>query len=115
MKASRFWIPAAALAVAFSFAGTGWSQTTTESDTTVTTAPAVPSVSSRTVTKKTVVNPPAVIVSPPPAVVVNPPPAEDTDADDNPAPATEETTKSKTTYGPLGVTHSEEHDKTANY
>jgi hypothetical protein len=118
MKASRFWIPAAALAVAFSFAGPGRSQTTTESDTTVTTAPAAPTVSSKTVTSKTVINPPAaVVVSPPPAVVVNPPPAEhsDADMDDNPAPATEETTKTKTSFGPLGVTHSEEHDKTSNY
>jgi hypothetical protein len=118
MKALRFWIPAAAFAVAFSFAGTGWSQTTTESDTTVTTAPVAPSITSKTVTKKTVVNPPAgIVVSPPPSIVVNPPPAEDTeaDADDNPAPATEETTRSKTSFGPLGVTHSEEHDKTSNY
>src|SRR5208283_846677 len=107
MKSSRLWIPAAAIAVAFSFAGTGWSQTTTESDTTVTTAPVAPIVTSKTVTKKTV-------VSPPPVVVVNPPPSEDADADTTP-PTAEEKTKSKTTFGPFGVTHSEEHEKTSDY
>lgn len=109
MKGSRLWISAAAIAVVFSFAGTGWSQTTTESDTTITTAPVAPSVTSKTVTRKTV-------VSPPPVVVVNPPPSEDLDADaDTTPPIAEEKTKSKTTYGPFGVTHSEEHEKTSDY
>jgi hypothetical protein len=107
MKLLRFWIPAAALAVAFGVAGNGLSQTTTESDTTVTTAPPPPpSVSSSTVTKKTVVNPP-------PAVVINPPPVVDVTPPDQ-GPTTEETHKSKTTLGPLGISHSETHEKSSS-
>ncbi len=64
----------AALSAAVAVGSNAWAQTTTESETIMTT-PLTPSVTTRTVTTRTLVNPPAaVIVNPPPAVIVNPPP-----------------------------------------
>ncbi len=112
MRLSSLSIPVAALGVVLLIgAGTALSQDTTESETTTTTAPVVPSVSSQTVTKKTVVNPPAVVVAPP-TTTSETTTTESADAED--APAVEKKSKSETTYGPLGVTHSES-EKTTSY
>ena len=74
MKRFALFFVAAAVATSGAL-GNAWAQTTTESET-ITTAPSPPSVTTRYVTTRTVVNPPAdVVVSPPQAVVVNPPPA----------------------------------------
>ena len=112
------WVPAATLAVVMAVAGSAWSQSTTESETTVTTVPGLPTVTNKTVTKKTVITaPPAVVVSPPPPdVVVYPPPAPrittESTTSDYSAPTVEEKVDKKTTYGPFGVTHSETREKT---
>jgi len=74
MRIFRLWVPVSALALVISVAGSAWPQSTTESETTVTT---VPTVTSKTVTKKTVMNTPtAIVVNPPsPAVATDPPPS----------------------------------------
>ncbi len=113
MKLFTLGIPAAALGVVLIIgAGTARAQDTTESETTTTTAPVVPSVSSQTVTKKTVVNPPAVVVTPP-TTTSETTTTESADAD--PAPTVEKKSKSETTYGPLGVSHSESEKETSSY
>jgi hypothetical protein len=112
MKLTRVIIPAAAFVLTVGLAGTARSQSATESDTTVTTAPAAPTVTSKTVTRKEVVNPP---------VIVNPPPAStettttETNTADSSAPVVQEKDRSKTTYGPLGVTHSDSTEKSSSY
>ncbi len=98
MKIPRTWILAAVLAVALGTTGSAWSQTVSESDTTVTTGPAASSVTSKTVTNKTVLNPP-------PAVVVNPPSTStDTTTESTitgqSAGSVQEKGQSKMTYGP---------------
>ena len=110
MKLTRVWISAAAFAVAFGAAANAWPQSVSESDTTTTTtAPVAPSVSSETVTRK--------VVNPPP-VVVNPPSETDTTTrtenmvPDRPAPSVQEKKESNTTFGPLGVSHTEKKEKT---
>jgi len=113
MKLTTLGISAAALGVVLMIgAGTARSQDTTESETTTTTAPVVPSVSSQTVTKKTIVNPPAVVVAPP-TTTSETTTTESADAEE--APSVEKKSKSETTYGPLGVTHSESSEKTSSY
>lgn len=114
MRLSSLGIPVAALGVVLLIgAGTARSQDTTESETTTTTAPVVPpSVSSQTVTKKTVINPPAVVVAPPPSTETT---TTTESADNDSAPSVEQKEHSKTTYGPLGVTHSESNEKTTSY
>jgi hypothetical protein len=111
MKVTRLWIPAVTFALAFGVGANAWPQTT-ESETTTTTAPAVPSVESRTVTRKTVVNPPPVVVNPP---------AESTETTttesttpERPVPTVQEKKESRTTLGPLGVTHSEKHEESSD-
>lgn len=112
MKLSASLFLAAALAASAGVVNCVWAQTTTESDTTITTAPVAPKVVSKTVTRKTV-------VYPPPAVIVNPPVSASTETrtttesttTDESAPRVEEKAQSKTTYGPFGVTHSESHEK----
>src|SRR5689334_8573893 len=94
MKIPRMWILAAVLAVALGATGSAWSQTVNESDTTVTTGPAAPSVTGKTVTNKTVVNPP-------PAVVVN-----------SPSTSTDTTTESTTTGQSAGSLQEKEQSKT---
>lgn len=106
MKSLGLWISAAAIGVAVGFAGSAWSQTT-ESDSTVTT---VPAASSDTVTKTTVVNPPMVMVSPPSRVTTT----SESNTPDGSAASVQEKSRSKTTYGPLGVTHSESHEKSSS-
>jgi hypothetical protein len=114
MRLSSLGISAAALGVVLIIgAGSVRAQETTESETTTTTGPVAPSVSSQTVTKKTVVNPPAVVVAPPPSTTSETTTTESADADA--APSVDEKTKTKTTYGPLGVTHSETSEKTSSY
>jgi hypothetical protein len=119
MRLFRLWVPAGALAVVITVAGNALPQSMTESETTVTSVPGLPTVTSKTVTKKTVLNaPPAVVVNPPPpAVVINPPPASSETTTESTtsgysAPTVEEKTDSKTTYSPFGVTHSETREKT---
>jgi hypothetical protein len=117
MRMFHLWVPMSALAIAISVAGSASSQSTTQSETTVTT---VPTVTSKTVTKKTVINgPPAVIVNRP-AIVMNPPPVSsetttESTRSDYPAPTVEERTNSRTTYSPFGVTHSETREKTTSH
>jgi len=87
MKLSALLFLTAALALTGAVGG-ALAQTTTESETTITTAP---SVTTETVAPPAAVivnSPPAVIVSPPPAVVTNPAPAISTQA----ATTTESTT-----------------------
>ncbi len=98
MKIPFMWISAAMLAVTLGTTGSAWSQTASESDTRVTTVPAAPSVTSKTLTNKTVVNPP-------PAVVVNAPSTStDTTTESTTtgqsAGSVQEKEQSKTTYGP---------------
>lgn len=120
MRLFRLWVPAGALAVVMIVAASAWPQSTTESETTVTSVPGLPTETSKTVTKRTVMNAPAVVVNPPPpAVVINPPPASnetttESTTSNHPAPTVEEKTDSKTTYSPFGVTHSETREKTTN-
>jgi len=98
MKIPRIWILAAVLAVALGTTGRAWSQTASKSDSTVTIVPAAPGVTSRTVTNKTVVNPPL-------AVIVNQPSTstdtttESTIAGQS-AGSVQEKGQSKMTYGP---------------
>jgi hypothetical protein len=113
MRLTRILIPAAAFVLTVGIAGIARPQTATESESTVTTAPAVPSVTSKTVTRKEVINPP-------PPVVVTPPPATsetttETDTADSSAPVVQQKERSKTSYGPLGVTHSESTEKSTSY
>ncbi|HKD67013.1 MAG TPA: hypothetical protein VKB84_09250 [Candidatus Binataceae bacterium] len=60
----------AAVIAAGGAVGNVWAQSFSE--TTITTAPAIPTVTTKTVTTKSVAGPPAVVVSPAPAVVINP-------------------------------------------
>lgn len=53
--------------------GNAWAQGLTESETTITTAPVAPGLTTRTVISRSVVNPPGVVVNRAPAIVVNPP------------------------------------------
>ena len=112
MKACSLWVSAAAIGVTVGLAGNAWCQTTTQTDSsTVSTIPAEPSVSSKTVTTKTEVNPPVVVARP-----LSSSSSETTttqsDTPYEPAPTVQENSRSKTTYGPDGVTHSESSDKT---
>jgi hypothetical protein len=95
MKIPRTWILAAVLAVSLGTTGSAWSRTASESDTTVT---PVPSVTSKTVSNKTVVNPPL-------AVIVNQPSTStDTTTEstitDQSAGSVQEKEQSKVSYGP---------------
>ena len=68
-------------------------------------------------TKKTVINEPPPLVVNRPVVVMNlAPPSSETTTEstrsDYSAPSVEERTNSRTTYSPLGVTHSETREKT---
>jgi hypothetical protein len=111
MKSLTLWILAAAIGMAVGLAGNAWCQTTMESDSMVTTVPAAPSVTSKTVTTKTEVNPPVVVARP-----LSSSSSETTTTESNtpyePAPSVQENSRSKTTHGPGGVTHSESSDKT---
>ena len=110
MRLSSLGISVAALGLVV-FIGTGpaWSQTTTESETTTTSAPVEPSVMSKTVTRKTVTNPP-VVVTPPPVTSET-----TTTTSSDPEASVERKSRSETTYGPLGVSHSETSQKTTSY
>jgi hypothetical protein len=110
MKSLSLWVSAAAIGMAVGLAGNAWCQTTTESDSTVSTIPAAPSVSSKTVTTKTVANPPVIVMRPSSSSSETTTTQSDTPYQPN--PAVQENSKSKTTYGPDGVTHSESSDKT---
>jgi hypothetical protein len=108
MKTVGLWISAAAIGVAVGLPHSAWSQTTESESSTVTTVPAAPVVTSKTVTKKTEISPP---------VVVTPSTATETTTttqSNAPAPTVQEKTSSKTAYGPLGVTHSETHEKSTS-
>jgi hypothetical protein len=113
MRLTRVWIPAAAFAIAFGAVATAWPQMATESDTTTTTTVPAPSYSSKTVERKTVVNPPPVVVNPPAET------SETVTTENNvpapPAPNVEEKKESKTTIGPLGVSHSTKQEETSDY
>ena len=114
MRIFRQWLPMSTFALVISFGGIASSQSTTQSETTITT---VPTVSSKTVTKKTVINePPPLVVNRPVVVMNSAPPSSETTTEstrsDYSAPSVEERTNSRTTYSPLGVTHSETREKT---
>ncbi|HEY2106782.1 MAG TPA: hypothetical protein VGH29_13390 [Candidatus Binataceae bacterium] len=113
MKLTRVWISAAAFAVAFGAAANAWPQSVSESDTTSTTAPAAPSVSSETVTRK-VVNPPPVVVNPPAETDTTTTTRSENMVPDRPAPSVEEKKESNTTFGPLGVSHTEKREKSTD-
>jgi hypothetical protein len=114
MKSFSLWISAAAIGMAVGLAGNVWCQTTTESsDSTVTTVPAAPSVTSKTVTTNTQVNPP-VVVARPSSSSSSQTTTTQSDTPYEPAPSVQENSKSKTSYGPFGVTHSESSDKTTS-
>ena len=100
MKIPHIWIPAAVLAVALGTTGSAWSQAASESDATVTTGPAAPSVTSKTVTKKTVVNPPRVVVVNPPSTSTETTTKSTTTSSGQSAGSVQEKEQSKTTYGP---------------
>ena len=110
MKAFSLWVSVAAIGVTVGLAGNAWCQTTTQTDSTVSTTPAEPSVSSKTVTTKTEVNPPVVVMRPSSSSSETTTTQSDTPYE--PAPSVQENSRSKTTYGPDGVTHSESSDKT---
>jgi hypothetical protein len=109
MKAVGLWISATAIGVALALPHSAWSQTTESESSTVTTVPAAPVFTSKTVTKKIEVSPP---------VVVTPPSTSSetttTTQSDVPAPTVQEKTSSKTAYGPLGGTHSATHEKSTS-
>ena len=107
MTLTRVWISAAAFAVAFGAAANAWPQSMSESETTTTTAPAPPSVSSETVTRK-VINPPPVVVNPPAETETT---TTENMVPDRPAPSVQEKKESSTTFGPLGVSHTEKREK----
>lgn len=112
MKSLSLWISTAAVMVAVGFAGSAWSQTTTESNSTVTTVPAEPTVTSRTVTNRTVVSPPVVVASPRSSSSSE---TTTTDSDSPGDPSSmHEKTRSDTSYGPNGVTHSESQEKSTS-
>ena len=110
MKAFSLWVSVAAIGVTVGLGGNAWCQTTTQTDSTVSTIPAEPSVSSKTVTTKTEVNPPVVVMRPSSSSSETTTTQSDTPYE--PAPSVQENSRSKTTYGPDGVTHSESSDKT---
>ena len=111
MRAFSLWISVAAIGMTVGLAGNAWCQTSTESHSTVTTTvPAAPSVSSKTVTTKTEVNPPVVVMRPSSSSSETTTTQSDTPYE--PAPSVQENSRSNTTYGPDGVTHSESSDKT---
>jgi hypothetical protein len=110
MKAFSLWVSVAAIGVTVGLAGNAWCQTTTQTDSTVSTTPAEPSVSSKTVTTKTEVNPPVVVMRP--STSSSETTTTQSDTPYEPAPSVQENSRSKTTYGPDGVTHSESSDKT---
>jgi len=117
MRIFRLWVPVSALALVISVAGSAWPQSTTESETTVTT---VPTVTSKTVTKKTVIGGPPTLAVSRPAIVMNPAAVSsetttESTRSEYPAPTVDEKIKSTTTYGPLGVTHSETREKTTSH
>ena len=118
MNLFRLWLPAAALAVAIGAAGNAWSQSWTESQTTITTVPGVPAETIVTAPSAVVLTPPpAVVMSPPPPVVVYPPPMSneittETTTSEYSAPTVEKWT---TTYGPLGMTRSVTREETTSY
>jgi hypothetical protein len=111
MKSFSLWISAAAIGVTVGLAGSVFAQTSMESDSsTVSSVPAASSMTNKTVTKKTVVNPPVVVVRPSTSSSSE----TTTSQSDTPAaPSVQEHSKSKTTYGPLGQTHSETSDRTS--
>jgi len=112
MKALSIWMSTAAILVAVGFAGSAWSQSTTESNSTVTTVPAEPSVTSRTVTNRTEVSPPVVVAGPRSSSSRE---TTTTNSDTpNDSDSVRERTRSDTTYGPDGVTHSESQEKTSS-
>ncbi len=110
MKTLSLWASAAAIGMVLGVGGNAWCQTTTESDTTVSTIPAAPSMNSKTVTTKTTANPPVVVV--PASTTSSETTTTQSDPPTEPAPAVQENSKSETSYGPDGVTHSESSDKT---
>jgi hypothetical protein len=110
MKSLSLWVSAAAIGLAVGLAGNAWCQTTTESDRTVSTIQAAPSVTSKTVTTKTMANPPVIVMRPSSSSIETT--TTRSDPPYAPAPAVQENSKSRTTYGPDGVTHSESSDKT---
>jgi hypothetical protein len=111
MKSLSLWVSAAAIGVTVGVAGSAWSQTATNSESsTVTTVPA-PGVTSRTVTRSTVVSPPVVVASPDSSTTTRT--TTEADAPGN-APTMQEKTRSDTTYGPGGVTHSETQEKSSS-
>ncbi len=112
MKVKRILIPATAFAVAFgATVVTAWPQTTTETDSTATTVPAAPTVTRKTVTRKTVENPPPVVINP------STESTETTTTTDSTAPQpppTVERKSTKTTIGPLGISHSESREENSD-
>jgi hypothetical protein len=111
MKSLSLWISVAAIGVTVGLAGSAWSQTATESESsTVTTVPA-PSVMSKTVTHSTVVSPPVVVASPSSSTTTRTTTESDTP---DKASSMQEKTRSDTTYGPNGVTHSETQEKSSS-
>ena len=108
MKAFSLWVSVAAIGVTVGLAGNAWCQTTTQTDSTVSTTPAEPSVSSKTVTTKTEVNPPVVVMRPSSSSSETTTTQSDTPYE--PAPSVQENSRSKTTYGPDGGFAYEEHE-----
>ncbi len=110
MKSFNLWVCSAAIVAAVGLAGNAWCQdATSESSTTVTTVPAEPTVTSKTVTHETHANPPVVVANPGSST------STETTTTDSSAPSStdsmHEKTRSDTTYGPMGTTHTEKQEK----